>query len=120
MPDPEPLLGVRLGGDRRGHGRAPAEPGRVLLARPGSREPTGATQADRAHADPVHVSGGRPPAPGLRHDGRRGAAADAGGARHADGRSGPRPSGGGRSSALALRAHVGRGDAVAQAGGAVR
>ena len=48
--DPEPLLGIRLGRDRRRHRRPPSEPGRVLLARSGARELPGAAQADGAHA----------------------------------------------------------------------
>src|SRR5437879_5576432 len=105
----KPLLGVRLGRDRRRHRDPLAEPRRVLLAGPRAREPPGAAQADRPHADPVHVSGGWASAPGLRHDGRRGPTADASGAGYAHPRSAPRAAGGGRGAPLALRAHVGRG-----------
>ena len=82
--------------------------GAYLLTRPAPPQSPGAAQAHRAHAHPVHVSGRRSAAPGVRHDGRRRAAADAGRARHARGRSWARPAVGDRGAALALRPHVGR------------
>ena len=92
----------------RRHGGGAPESRVLLLARCRPRERARPGQADDAHADPVHVPRGRAAALRLRHDGRRGPAADPGRAPHPRLFRGLGPQAARRGAPLALRPHVGR------------
>src|SRR5207247_801429 len=79
-----------------------------------------ARRADGHDVDPVDVPRRGPAALRLRHDGRRGPAADPGGARRPTGGPRARAAGGGGGAAVAVRSHVGRADEGAAARVALR
>src|SRR4029453_3999347 len=110
------LSPAKVCGCRRPRLGAP-EPRRVLPPGPGACQCPGPGQADHAHAHPRDVPRGRPAAFRLRHDGRRGAAADPGRHSHPPALPSVRAAGGDRGAAMALRADVGHRFTRAEPGG---